>query len=451
MTADRDAGDGNASTSIDLDFMLISEETGQSLREFWTVLEPHLPDILNGFYEHVTAVPKLAQMIGNDIPRLKGAQQSHWKRLFSGRFDNAYMAGVRTIGLTHNRIGLEPHWYIGGYNYVLRRLTQIATKAHHRSPEKLSRALEAINTAILVDMDIAISVYQEAMLEERQKRQSAIENAINSFDEKMASTLETVSKAASALEEMAQTLSGNTDNANLQATAVAGASEQSSANVHTVAASAEELTSSITEISRQVANSSTIATKAMDEAARTNEVVTGLSGAADAIGNVIQLISDIAGQTNLLALNATIEAARAGEAGKGFAVVASEVKELASQTAKATDEIGTKIKEIQDSTKLSVSAIKSIGDIIREINETSATISAAVEQQSAATQEIARNVAQAAESTSEVSTNVAGITKSLGESGAIARDLLAASEALSREAAGLKGEVETFFSSVRAA
>ena len=141
-------------------FMGISPATSQLLAEFWKQVEPALPPILEEFYRHVTSVPPLAKMLGTDIPRLKKAQSAHWERLFSGRFDDAYFAGVRTIGLVHNKIGLEPRWYIGGYNFVLSRLTSLAVRCYRWSPSKMQAVITAVNSAVMLDMDLAISVYQ---------------------------------------------------------------------------------------------------------------------------------------------------------------------------------------------------------------------------------------------------------------------------------------------------
>jgi methyl-accepting chemotaxis protein len=218
-----------------------------------------------------------------------------------------------------------------------------------------------------------------------------------------------------------------------------------------VAAAAEELSSSITEISRQVAQSARVAGRALEDARRTDAVVQALADNAQKIGEVVGLISNIAGQTNLLALNATIEAARAGDAGKGFAVVASEVKSLATQTAKATEDISRQISQIQTATKEAVISIQGIGTTIGEISEIAAAIAAAVEQQGAATKEIARNVQQAASGTQEVSANIVGVSQGANETGAAANQVLGAAGELSRQAEQLRTEVGHYISGVNAA
>jgi methyl-accepting chemotaxis protein len=434
-----------------LRFMRINDETGDHLRDFWKIVEPALPAILDSFYHHVTSEPKLASMIGNDIPRLKSAQGSHWGRLFNGRFDDAYINGVRTIGMIHNKIGLEPRWYIGGYNLVLSMLQELAVKSYRRKPAELIAVQKAVNAAVMLDMDFAISVYQEAMLAERQARQDKVTKAIEAFDGKSKAVLGAVAGAATQVQSTANTLAGNAQQTSTQSTAVAAASEQASANVQTVASATEELSSSVMEIGRQVAESTKIAGEAVDQANRTNTTVKGLSESAQKIGNVIKLIQDIASQTNLLALNATIEAARAGEAGKGFAVVAAEVKNLANQTAKATEEIGQQIAEIQGATNDSVGAIQEIAATITSINQIATTIAAAVEQQGAATKEIARNVQEAAKGTQEVSNNIGGVNKAASETGEMASGLLSAAGELTRQSEGLRHEVEGFFAAIRAA
>ena len=179
--------------------------------------------------------------------------------------------------------------------------------------------------------------------------------------------------------------------------------------------------------------------------------VQSLADAAQKIGEVVKLIADIAGQTNLLALNATIEAARAGEAGKGFAVVASEVKNLATQTAKATEDITAQVNAIQAATKDSVQAISGIGKTIGEINQIATAIASAVEEQGAATQEIARNVQQAAQGTHQVSANIGGVTAATGQTGQAASEVLGAADGLSKQAAALQAEIETFVVAIRAA
>ncbi|HEY0329538.1 MAG TPA: methyl-accepting chemotaxis protein [Rhodopseudomonas sp.] len=284
-----------------------------------------------------------------------------------------------------------------------------------------------------------------------EQRRSEMHRMADDFEGAVGEIIETVSSASTELEASATTLAATAERAQSLATVVAAASEEASTNVQSVASATEEMSSSITEISRQVQDSARIAGEAVDQARTTNDRVGELASAAARIGDVVELINSIAGQTNLLALNATIEAARAGEAGRGFAVVASEVKALASQTAKATGEIGQQITGIQSATQQSVGAIKEIGTIIGKMSEISSTIAAAVEQQGAATQEISRNVQQAAAGTHEVSANISNVQHGASETGSASSQVLSAAQSLSRDSNRLKLEVGKFLSTVRAA
>ncbi|MEY9364027.1 methyl-accepting chemotaxis protein [Bradyrhizobium yuanmingense] len=309
-----------------------------------------------------------------------------------------------------------------------------------------------------------LQVFRESMIETRAltgeqdkdriakaERAARMEAKIAQFESTVRSALDNLAQSANSMQSTAQSMSNTADQSNALVNAVASAAEETSVNVQTVSAGTEQLSSSIQEISRQVVTSAEIAKKAVDEAGATDATVQSLADSASRISVVVDLIQTIASQTNLLALNATIEAARAGEAGRGFAVVASEVKSLASQTAKATDEIRTQIASMQDVTTSAVGAIQGIGRIIGEINDVTTTIAAAVEEQGAATREIARNIQHAAGGTSEVSSNIVGVSTASAEAGAAATEVLGASDALRREADMLRGEIDAFLNDMRAA
>lgn len=285
---------------------------------------------------------------------------------------------------------------------------------------------------------------------EAEKRRVLNEMADN-FEASVKSVVEMVANAAHEIENSARMVSETAQESVMTTASVASAAEQASANVQTVAAATEEMSKSIAEVSGRVMESSQIADRAVVRATRTDQIVTGLSGDAQKIGEVVQLIQDIAEQTNLLALNATIEAARAGEAGKGFAVVASEVKNLAGQTARATEDISRQIASIQSITSEAVAAIAEIRDVIRDMNEISTTVAAAVEEQSATTREISRNTQQAATGTIEVADNILQVRRGVDATGEAASLSLRAAGDLIAQSNTLREQMDAFVQRVRAA
>ena len=315
----------------------------------------------------------------------------------------------------------------------------------------------AMGRAVLVFKENALEVQrmeaeQKAAEERAEKEKRATMNRLaDEFSTSVGGVVETVSTASVQLNSSAQQLAGNAKQTSEQSAVVASASEQASANTQTVSAAAEELSKSIQEIARQVAESTRIASDAVLQAQSANTKISGLVESAQKVGEVVDLITDIAEQTNLLALNATIEAARAGDAGKGFAVVASEVKNLASQTAKATDEIARQISGIQTATDDAVHVISAVTEVIERINEIAGNIASAVEEQGAATQEIARNVEQAAAGTSAVNENIQHVSQAADETGKSATGILEAANDLSSQSDVLKSVVAEFLDKVRAA
>jgi methyl-accepting chemotaxis protein len=315
------------------------------------------------------------------------------------------------------------------------------------------------------EMALAVDVFKRSMIEADRLRAEQSEAEKRAVEQRKADTrrladafqtavggiIEKVSDASAELETAASTLSSTAETTHALSGTVAAASEQASANVQSVASATEQMNASVGEIGRQVQESSDIAAEAVAQAKLTDSRIAELSQAAGRIGDVVKLITSVAEQTNLLALNAAIEAARAGDAGKGFAVVASEVKQLASQTARATEEIGSQIASMQTATQESVAAIKAIGTTIDRISQISSAIAAAVEQQGVATREIARNVSEAAQGTGQVAANIADVNRGASETGSASAQVLASARSLSSESGHLKDEVGRFLTTVRAA
>ncbi|WP_169543806.1 methyl-accepting chemotaxis protein [Sneathiella aquimaris] len=302
-----------------------------------------------------------------------------------------------------------------------------------------------------IENDRRLNEEKERLTEEAEaKKVEELNRLADEFEGSVKHLVESFSAATTDMNTISGSMSGSAEQTSSLTQTVASASQISSSSINAVASAAEELTSSISEISQQVGQAASIAGDAVTEAERSNVMITSLNEAAAKIGDVVELISDIAEQTNLLALNATIEAARAGDAGKGFAVVASEVKNLATQTAKATEEITSQIKSVQQETGNAVLAIGGISSTISRISEINTTISAAVEEQGAATNEISRSVQKAADSANEVSENINTVNETASKTGSSATEVQGVAQKLAQEAGNLQEEVDRFLKQVRA-
>jgi methyl-accepting chemotaxis protein len=358
-------------------------------------------------------------------------------------------------------LGAVTFWIARGISTPLGRLRTSMMELAENKP--ISGAIDSARHDEIGEMARAVEVFrdnavQRAALEEKTRaedagrvaRQAKVDTLIADFRASIGTVLDAVGGSMKRLDTTARTLSGVAGEATSRAAAMAGASEQAAGNVQSVATAAEELGTSVDEIARQVGQANAVVKDATTLAARTNTDVAALADAAQKIGNVVELIRAIAEQTNLLALNATIEAARAGEAGRGFAVVASEVKSLASQTAKATEEISAQIAGIQNSTKNAVDSIATIATTMDEINRVTSAIATTVAEQTTVTREIARNASLAADGTGTVASNVTEVTSAISEANRSAEDVLGSTQELTGAAKRLQTSVDSFLAEVAA-
>ncbi|MCB9987759.1 MAG: globin-coupled sensor protein [Rhodospirillales bacterium] len=437
-------------------FLQLEDEACRTLAANQKLIEGALPGILSDFYEHISGWPQTRKFFSNEehMVSAKNAQLKHWGLIASGNIDHNYEKSVLIIGKTHERIGLEPRWYIGGYSFLTSRLLGALVDSKisggfgkNNNREELKEIIASVVKAVFLDMDLAISTYLDAADAERA---ALLERMTDDFDSNITMFVRDLGDSATQLKKMAGGLSEQAKNGQAQSSNLAGASDNASTNVNIVASAAEELSASINEINMQINKSSTISKDAVQKSQMASETITRLQGNAEKIGDIIKLIHEIAEQTNLLALNATIEAARAGDAGKGFAVVASEVKNLANQTASATSEISSQVSDVQSAIGETVTAINEISSIINDMDEISTSISAAMEEQTAAMNEIVQSTQNAADSAQQVSVIAAQVAESSNEVDSLSQSVSTSSTELLNKNDTLRGELETFLANLKA-
>ncbi|MDX2094689.1 MAG: globin-coupled sensor protein [Alphaproteobacteria bacterium] len=434
-----------------LAFLGIDEAVRKDLREAKPFIDAAVPAILAGFYDYISEFPPVARMFSGRemMSRAASMQEKHWALITAAEFDDKYYASVRKIGEVHNRIQLEPRWYIGGYNFIACAIFE-AVSVHLKgrfAAEKRNRWLTALNRAVMLDMDIAISVYLDAG---RCQKKQLLDMLAQNFESSVSGVITSVSSSASEMQHSAEALTRIAKESKEKSMIVGAAAAETSQTSSGVAAASEELSSAIREISSQIQKSSLVTKDASDMALSVTSSMQSLLEQTKGIGQVTEFINNVAGQINLLALNATIESARAGEAGRGFAVVASEVKNLAGQTTKASEDIGQQVQRIQTASTQTEEQIKKIVEIISQIDGNISSIAAAVEEQSAATNEIAKNVTGTSEASNEVSRNIAIVEQGAEQTDASSHEVLESAAKLTSQTTLLRKNVDEFLATIRA-
>ncbi|PWC74843.1 methyl-accepting chemotaxis protein [Azospirillum sp. TSH64] len=437
----------------------IGENSMVTLRQKELTIEGYFTQLLESNHALTTTLAKgISTLVEGQKSSIAEASTATTRMLDNSRLTQLAVAVASIL------VSILVVWlYIG--RIVIRRMMDLKTGMDRIAAGDLDAEIALTGKDEIAEMGTALLVFRDTAREvetartaaeaERQRaageRRQTMLSLADQFENGVKTVVETVSAAATQMHQTAAGMVATADDTSRRAGNAAEAAETASVNVDGAASAAHELSQSISEIARQVTESATIAAKAANEAERTDSTMRELNDAASRIGAVLDLISDIAGQTNLLALNATIEAARAGEAGKGFAVVASEVKQLASQTAKATEQIAGQIGAMQQATGEAVGAIRSIGQTIGRLNDIAASIAAAVEEQGAATSEIARNVQQAAGGTAQASQNIGQVRTAAGQTGQSAQEVLSVAQEVSSQTGRLQQQIDRFLSQVRSA
>lgn len=434
-----------------LRFLCLTPESSENLRKAWSEISDELPSILSAFYRHVRSVPELAKLVGAQEERLVNAQAKHWRMLFNGAFDAAYVASARNIGLAHFRIGLSPRWYMGGYSFVMDKICGSLIERAGFRDRNVAKRISAVQRAIMLDMDLAISVYQDVLIEERQKQGIRLAEAVSEFSSQVRAALESSSAESTRLRAAASVINRVAQDANQQVAGISEAANMTLSNVQSELAATEQLAAAVSEIGNQATRSAQVAKNAAECAHHTSEAISGLVSKAEEIGRVVELIEQVARQTNLLALNATIEAARAGEAGRGFAVVAQEVKALAGQTSRATTEIASRIGAIQSATQGSMSQIAHIAAVMEESSGAATSIAAAVEEQTYATRSINGAVQSNSDATHQVVAGIGKLAEIVTATQNAARDCETVRNNLQQQLAILETQVSQFLAKAQAA
>ena len=426
--------------------------TRRQLADLGRAIDDDLPAILDAFYDHLRQWPEMRGMFDGEagMARARSAQLKHWRRLFSAQFDEAYFESTRAIGRAHQRLGLEPTWYMGGYAFVIGEICRVISNRYaggRLRSHSVARgdALRAAMLAATLDMDLALSVYHE---EQANAKQRAVNTIAERFQQDIGSVAQQVGEAAGRVNTIAETVSDNARKASDGVTGALDGARRAAQRVQDVAESVDNLRAAIDDIRQRASQSTDVASSARAEAESASAKMQGLDESARQIGEAVTLIHDIAEKTNLLALNATIEAARAGEAGKGFAVVADEVKNLARQTTQATERIENQIKDVQSGAQDANQAIARLTKSMRDVDEVAASISSAVEEQGTATQDIASTINETADNANRAAESVDSAGSAVEAVDGAAADLVSAGKQLEEQIGQLRTRTSEFVGDV---
>lgn len=397
-----------------LRFARVSEETTQSLRDAWKSIEPELPTLLDQFYQHLSSEPSLAKLLGNRIDRLKVVQTAHWKRLFSGSFDELYMQSVYMIGMVHQRIGLEPRWYIGAYQYILNAMLQVAARHDRSWGRGLPRIARAVTSAVFLDMDLAVAAYHDAMEAEKSRQVSLITGQIVDEINKGIEEINehVLTQSASVLETQAasERIVKNLGVLNRLIEEQAANVTQSSASIEQMIATIESVTKNIDLMGSAFSRLQEASVDGETKITNVAEIMGRIAEQSEELQGANTVIKAISSQTNLLAMNAAIEAAHAGDAGRGFSVVADEIRKLAESSTGQSKEISSKIQAIltliQTGANVSLvtkDSFKTILDQISSLAKHLGQIRGAMDEQSTGSRQILDATAQINRITTQVS------------------------------------------------
>jgi methyl-accepting chemotaxis protein len=430
---------------IGLNLFQIDEATLATRREVWDLLGPQMPAIIDRHYELLFKhAPFFIELIKKNGEGYRERTIQYTERLFCEPLDEQWVQDTQERAKAEKELGHDIRSRPGMNAYLLQEFASILMKKRMMPRAKAVRLLDTASRMFSLDTATAVSIHYNFQLRNSRNDGDRIGAAVQSFGSTIQTVRRSVSSAVDLLSATSNELTELAQSASLQSNTAAEAASSTAANVGTIAAATEELNASIASIHDQASNSANLAREAVSHAERTNVTIRSLSEAVDKIGSVASLISEIASQTNLLALNATIEAARAGEAGRGFAVVASEVKSLATQTSKATTEIGQQIAMIEEATKRSVHEIASTGDTISNIARTAEMIASALNEQAAATGNIAESAVAAANNAGTVAKAMKTVEETTANTKAAAATVLTSS----RDLTGSTGEVATAMDSL---